>query len=166
MVLNTLESKIVEWHYDRNLINGSTDIQQFEKLLEEVEELRLSLNSDLTPVDDIGDIIVVLINIATRHGLTLFDCLYHAYNDIKDRKGKMVDGIFVKERVDQSVGSGGQRTNIHDSFYQSGFEDGKKFKYRYTRVMGDVTPNLGPELANEYNKGYNAGIRHQHMRNR
>ena len=111
---------------------------------------------------------VVLINIATRRN-GLDACLIvcsHAYEDIKDRKGKMVDGVFVKERVDQSVSSGGQRTNIHDSFYQSGFEDGKKFKYRYTRVMGDVTPNLGPELANEYNKGYNAGIRHQHMRNR
>ena len=41
--------------------------------------------------------IVVLINIAERNGLTIEDCLEQAWNDIKDRKGKMVDGIFVKE---------------------------------------------------------------------
>ena len=47
--------------------------------------------------DDIGDIIVVLINIAERNGLTIAECLQQAYGDIKDRKGKMVDGIFIKE---------------------------------------------------------------------
>ena len=47
--------------------------------------------------DDIGDMIVVLINIAERNNLTIEDCLEQAWNDIKDRKGKMVDGIFVKE---------------------------------------------------------------------
>jgi NTP pyrophosphatase (non-canonical NTP hydrolase) len=47
--------------------------------------------------DDIGDIMVVLINIAERNGLSLRHCLEVAYSDIKDRKGKMVDGIFVKE---------------------------------------------------------------------
>ena len=98
----TIEDKILDWHKARNLIEGSTDIAQFSKLLEEVEELRLSLDGDLTPVDDIGDIMVVLINIAHRNNLTLFECMYHAYNDIKYRKGKMVDGVFVKELIDES----------------------------------------------------------------
>jgi hypothetical protein len=40
---------------------------------------------------------VVLINIAIRHNLSIKDCIDHAYQDIKDRKGMMVDGIFVKE---------------------------------------------------------------------
>ena len=40
---------------------------------------------------------VVLINIAERNNLSLTECLEVAYNDIKDRKGKMVDGVFVKE---------------------------------------------------------------------
>ena len=47
--------------------------------------------------DDIGDMIVVLINIAERNNLSLTQCLEEAYNDIKDRKGKMIDGVFVKE---------------------------------------------------------------------
>lgn len=94
----TIENKIVQWHEDRNLIKGSTDHQQFEKLLEEVEELRTNIEYDQLVIDDIGDIIVVLINIAHRNGLTLHECIEHAYNDIKDRKGKMVNGLFVKEQ--------------------------------------------------------------------
>ena len=40
---------------------------------------------------------VVLINIMVRNNLTMEECLAVAYEDIKDRKGKMIDGIFVKE---------------------------------------------------------------------
>jgi NTP pyrophosphatase (non-canonical NTP hydrolase) len=90
-------NKIVQWHKDRNLIEGSDDRSQFSKLLEEVRELAVSIETDNSPVDDIGDIVVVLINIAERNGLSLEQCLEHAYNDIKDRKGKMIDGVFVKD---------------------------------------------------------------------
>jgi hypothetical protein len=41
--------------------------------------------------------IVVLVNIAERNHLTIEQCLEKAWDDIKDRKGKMVDGVFVKE---------------------------------------------------------------------
>jgi NTP pyrophosphatase (non-canonical NTP hydrolase) len=102
--MNELINKVKQWHYDRNLIEGSTDLDQFGKLQEEVLELHEALicNSYLdnyTPeiTDAIGDIMVVLINIAERNGLTLEQCLEHAYNDIKDRTGKMVDGVFVKD---------------------------------------------------------------------
>ena len=47
--------------------------------------------------DDIGDMIVVLINIAERNNLSIQECLQQAWDDIKDRKGRMVDGVFVKE---------------------------------------------------------------------
>jgi hypothetical protein len=97
MMSNDLEKKIIQWHKDRNLIEGSTDAAQFTKLLEEVDELGVNIVMSQPVIDDIGDIIVVLINIAERNGLTLWECMYHAYNDIKYRKGKMVDGIFVKE---------------------------------------------------------------------
>lgn len=102
--MNELINKVKQWHYDRNLIEGSTDLDQFGKLQEEVLELHEALicNSYLdnyTPeiTDAIGDIMVVLINIAERNGLTLEQCLEHAYNDIEDRTGKMVDGVFVKD---------------------------------------------------------------------
>ncbi len=94
---NDLENKIVQWHKDRNLIEGSTDAAQFTKLLEEVDELRGNIEHSQPVIDDIGDIIVVLINIAERNKLSLWECMYHAYSEIKYRKGKMVDGVFVKE---------------------------------------------------------------------
>ena len=95
--MNKLIEQVKQWHYDRNLIDGSTDKAQMGKLYEEVKELNESVYYNKSPVDDIGDIMVVLINIAERNGLTLEQCLEHAYNDIKHRKGKMVDGVFVKE---------------------------------------------------------------------
>jgi len=96
-------TRVTQWHYDRNLIDGATDKAQLTKLKEEVDELATSIWNETTPIDDIGDIIVVLINIAERNGLSINDCLAHAYNDIKDRKGKMVDGIFVKESKQQQL---------------------------------------------------------------
>lgn len=88
---------IEDWHHDRNLINGATDKDQVCKLIQEVGELSDNVCKGKDIADDIGDIMVVLINIAVRNGLSLEHCLDVAYHDIKDRKGKMVDGIFVKE---------------------------------------------------------------------
>lgn len=98
-----LLTRVTQWHYDRNLIDGATDKAQLLKLQEEMDELTTSIYNETSPIDDIGDIIVVLVNIAERNGLSLYDCLAHAYNDIKDRKGKMVDGIFVKESKQQQL---------------------------------------------------------------
>ena len=89
--------QVVSWHLARNLIHGSTDKDQVLKLIQEVGELSDSICKQQSPIDDIGDIMVVLLNIAVRNNLSLTDCLNHAYNDIKDRKGQMIDGIFVKE---------------------------------------------------------------------
>lgn len=95
--MNELIDKIRQWHYDRNLIDGSTDKAQFMKLHEEVGELAESIHHGTDIRDDVGDIMVVLVNMATRNGLTIEDCLEHAYNDIKDRTGTMIDGVFVKD---------------------------------------------------------------------
>lgn len=38
-----------------------------------------------------------LVEIAYLYKWSLADCLEAAYNEIKDRKGRMVDGIFIKE---------------------------------------------------------------------
>ena len=70
------------------------------KLLQEVGELSDSLCKGKRLRDDVGDIMVVLINILVRNGVTIDECLEIAYNDIKDRKGKMVDGVFIKEGDD------------------------------------------------------------------
>ena len=91
------EQLIAQWHRDRNLIEGSTDKDQYLKLIQEAGELSDSLCKEKDIRDDVGDIMVVLINIMVRNNQTMKECLAVAYDDIKDRKGKMIDGIFVKE---------------------------------------------------------------------
>jgi NTP pyrophosphatase (non-canonical NTP hydrolase) len=94
-----LTELIKMWHHDRNLIEGATDKDQFAKLIQEAGELSDNICKGNDIRDDIGDMMVVLINIAERNGITMSECLKTAYNDIKDRKGMMVDGVFVKEEV-------------------------------------------------------------------
>ena len=89
--------QIAQWHHDRNLIEGSDDKSQFAKLIQEAGELSDNICKGNDISDDIGDMIVVLINIAERNNLTIEECLQRAWDDIKDRKGKMIDGVFVKE---------------------------------------------------------------------
>jgi NTP pyrophosphatase (non-canonical NTP hydrolase) len=93
----TWVERIKQWHYDRNLIDGSDDKTQFAKLIQEAGELSDNICKGKDIRDDIGDMMVVLINIAERNKLSLTECLEVAYNDIKDRKGRMIDGVFVKE---------------------------------------------------------------------
>lgn len=96
-MLSVLIDKVKQWHYDRNLIDGSTDKDQTLKLLQELGELSDSVCKNKDVTDDLGDMLVVIINIAERNGLSLEECLEKAWLEIKDRKGKMVDGVFVKE---------------------------------------------------------------------
>lgn len=88
---------IRQWHHDRNLIDGATDKDQFMKLMQEAGELSDNICKQKDCRDDIGDMIVVLINIMERNGYSMEECMAQAWNDIKDRKGRMVDGIFIKE---------------------------------------------------------------------
>ena len=95
--LSLFIDNVIQWHIDRNLIEGSTDKDQVLKLMQELGELSDSVCKGKDIKDDIGDMLVVMLNIVTRNGVTLSECLARAWDDIKDRKGKMVDGIFVKE---------------------------------------------------------------------
>lgn len=88
------------WHHNRNLIEGSDHPAQFVKLIEEAGELAGNIARGKDIRDDIGDMLVILINIAARDGHTLYDCLSVAWSDIKHRKGKMVNGIFIKDETD------------------------------------------------------------------
>ncbi|MBS6063659.1 MAG: hypothetical protein KH972_07310 [Peptostreptococcaceae bacterium] len=69
------------------------------KLIEELGELANGINKDKKEqiIDSIGDTYVVLTILSMQFNLNIEDCITEAYNEIKDRKGKMVNGIFVKE---------------------------------------------------------------------
>jgi len=114
--MNELIEKVIQWSNDRNIIKGSTPIKQHDKLVEEVLETRdaiIRASLSVTPEqvfdgdenpymgeikDGLGDSLVCLINLATMYGFTLEECLEAAYEEIKDRKGKMINGTFVKEQ--------------------------------------------------------------------
>jgi|TARA_B100000768_G_C11281833_1_gene379071 NTP pyrophosphatase (non-canonical NTP hydrolase) len=95
--MEELTNLIVQWHHDRNLIDGSSDKDQVLKLMQELGELSDSVCKGKDVKDDLGDMMVVMLNIMERQGVSMEECLSTAYNDIKDRKGRMVDGIFIKE---------------------------------------------------------------------
>lgn len=90
---------IEQWAKDRNLIEGATPQAQMLKLTEEVGELAgaIAKGKRLEVLDGIGDAVVVLTILAAQHGISIEHCINLAYHEIKDRKGRMIDGIFVKE---------------------------------------------------------------------
>lgn len=97
-----VEKRVIQWGTDRGLydpMNGSHPIAQLDKLKEELEELEIALKgvSQYEVMDAIGDMMVVLTHIAKMADTDLFTCYTAAYLEIKDRKGRMVNGIFVKE---------------------------------------------------------------------
>ena len=87
------EKMIGQWHQDRNLIKGSSDKDQFLKLMQEAGELSDSLCKGKDIRDDIGDMMVVLINIMVRNNLTMKECLSVAYDDIKESDINMISDV-------------------------------------------------------------------------
>ncbi len=97
--LNEVIFDVRKWAYDRNIINGSDYYRQYIKAQSEMGELADALlkgQRDETR-DAIGDVLVCLINMAEQCQLSLQECLEAAYEEIKDRKGVMFQGVFVKE---------------------------------------------------------------------
>ena len=96
--MKLITSKVEQWFIDRNLqsLNGAG---QLVKLTEEVRELEDAFINDdrAEEIDAVGDIMVVLIGYCMQRNLSLQCCLESAYEEIKDRKGRVVDGIFIKE---------------------------------------------------------------------
>jgi len=90
---------IREWADERGLYeNGDTKTQAL-KLVEEVgETCRAILKEDFEEVvDGIGDCVVVLTNLAELQGVSIETCIDAAYEEIKNRKGKMANGTYVKQ---------------------------------------------------------------------
>lgn len=90
--------KIKKWVYDRNL-HETDPKHQMCKTMEELGELANAINkNDIDgQKDGIGDVVVTLIALSIQLGLNFEGCVAFAYEQIKDRKGKIVNGIFVKE---------------------------------------------------------------------
>ena len=97
-MITELTARIEEWARERGLDTASPDKQML-KLGEEYGELCQGLAKNLQEQakDSIGDMYVVLTILSLQLGLDIEDCVMHSYGEIKDRKGKLVNGVYVKE---------------------------------------------------------------------
>ena len=91
--------QIRQWAIERGLYDKGDPKTQYLKLQEEAGEVARAILKDDKPeiIDGLGDILVVLINLSHLCGYRLEDCLAEAYSVISKRKGKMINGTFVKE---------------------------------------------------------------------
>jgi len=89
---------IKQWAEDRSLATADPNKQAL-KLGEEFGELcqGLAKGNKALAIDSIGDMYVVMTIMSMQLGVNIEDCVAIAYNEIKDRKGKMINGVFVKE---------------------------------------------------------------------
>lgn len=96
--MDELVKLVEEWAREKNLDIAEPEKQML-KVVEEVGEVAAALarNNKNDLRDGIGDVVVTLVILAIQNDMDLYECLNQAYNEIKDRKGKNVNGVFVKE---------------------------------------------------------------------
>ena len=90
---------IRDWAATRGLYDKGNSHKQYVKLQEEAGELAKALLKNDQPeiVDAIGDMVVVLTNLAHLQGYDIEYCIDEAYKVIATRTGKMINGTFVKD---------------------------------------------------------------------
>ncbi len=95
-----IEGLVYQWGCERGIVQNGKPMGQAIKCLEEVTELIDAFNrgSETDVRDALGDIWVTLVMCASTMDTRLIDCMYEAYDQIKDRKGFLrSDGVFIKE---------------------------------------------------------------------
>lgn len=97
--MREIVEKVNKWFDDRKIIENTTWQKQIDKLLSEVAELvaACAIGDMDAIIDAHGDTQVVLIGLAKFFKLDNDRCLEFAFSEISERKGKMINGQFVKE---------------------------------------------------------------------
>ena len=103
-----LSKKIIKWADDKDLLHEENAEKQFMKFIEEVFEFKTEMDNVLSYTNpyvdeavermelEMGYIFVTLVILCEQLNLDPVDCLARAYEKIKDRKGKTINGTFVK----------------------------------------------------------------------
>jgi len=92
---------VLKWAKDKGILNSNDEsvMKQTLKLVSEVGELSDAIikKDESEIIDAIGDIQVVLTILCEQLYLCEDECFKSAYNVIKNRTGKTVDGVFIKD---------------------------------------------------------------------
>lgn len=93
------KKEILEWTDPKGLLNPQLAPQQFMKLSEEVGELANAIlkGNKIEQIDALGDIKVVITILAEQLGFDIDECEEIAYQEIKNRTGKTINGTFIKD---------------------------------------------------------------------
>ena len=88
------------WAKKKGILEKGDAKTQYVKLQEESGELAKALlnNNQEEVIDSIGDIVVVLTNLAEIRNVKIENCIQSAYDEIKNREGKMINGTFIKNK--------------------------------------------------------------------
>lgn len=102
-----LKELVLEWAEDKDLLHSENADKQFMKFIEEVFEFKSEMDfvdwklNYKEPTQDLklelGDVMVTLIVLSKQLNVDIVDCLNMAYEKISKRKGKTINGTFVKE---------------------------------------------------------------------
>jgi|TARA_B110000091_G_scaffold149485_1_gene159157 NTP pyrophosphatase (non-canonical NTP hydrolase) len=97
---NDLIHNVKEWAGDKDILKPENAPKQMMKVMEELGETagaiaKMKATDEIT--DGIGDTFVTLIILSYQLGLEPTECLQHAWNEIKDRKGRTENGVFIKD---------------------------------------------------------------------
>lgn len=118
MNFEKVKELVLEWADDKDLLHEENADKQFMKFIEEVFEFKFEMENSKNYEDacehlkiagtfaktrnkrdmmlEMGDIFVTLIILCEDLGIDPVACLEMAYEKIKDRRGKTINGTFVK----------------------------------------------------------------------
>lgn len=93
------KEEVLQWARQRDLLKPENVLQQYAKTVSELGELGDAIiKKDADGIiDGLGDTLVTLTILSAQLNLNLEECLGVAYREIANRKGKTVDGTFIKE---------------------------------------------------------------------
>lgn len=99
MTFEDLKKDVLQWGLDRNLIVPQNQLKQGLKMVSEVGELcdAIIKKDEEKQIDGIGDVLVTVIILSEQLGYDPVKCLEVAYNEIKNRTGKTINGTFIKD---------------------------------------------------------------------
>jgi NTP pyrophosphatase (non-canonical NTP hydrolase) len=99
MRFERLHDAVTMWAFERKLTAPENANRQYMKFQEEAGELAKAIlqDNEEEEKDAFGDVLVTLIILSIQRRLDIVDCLESAYNEIKNRKGKTINGTFIKE---------------------------------------------------------------------